>query len=90
MTLMSSEDSAHDLVLKFSPSRCVAVVALLTREVAVRSFAYDAHGTNSAVIHEHDKTLNQYFMLAQASPPMINYLTRILMSMCWYYCCVDC
>ena len=37
MTLISSEDSAHDFVVKFSPSMCVAVVASLTREVAVRS-----------------------------------------------------
>ena len=71
MTLISSEDSAHDFIVKFSPSVCVAVVASLTREVAVRSFAYHAHGTNPAVIHGHDKTLNQQCMLAQARPPMI-------------------
>ena len=70
MTLISSEDSAHDFIVKFSPSVCVAVVASLTREVAVRSFAYHAHGTNPAVIHGHDKTLNQQCMLAQARPPM--------------------
>ena len=40
MTLISSEDSAHDFIVEFSPSMCAAVVASLTREVAVRSFAY--------------------------------------------------
>ena len=70
MTLISSEDSVHDLIVKFSPSMCVAVVASLTREMAVRSFVYHAHGT-AAVIHGHDKTLNQQCMLAQARPPMI-------------------
>ena len=60
MTLISSEDSAHDFIVKFSPSVCVAVVASLTREVAVRSFAYHAHGTNLAVIHGHDKILSQH------------------------------
>ena len=39
MTLISSEDSAHDFIVKFSPSVCVAVVAFLTGEVAARSFA---------------------------------------------------
>ena len=37
MTLISSEDSAHDFIVKFSLSVCVAVVASLTSEVAVRS-----------------------------------------------------
>ena len=32
MTLISSEDSAHDFIVKFSPSVCVAVVASFTRE----------------------------------------------------------
>jgi len=32
MTLTSSEDSAHDFTMKFSPSVCVAVVASFTRE----------------------------------------------------------
>ena len=54
--------------MKFSPSACVAVVASLTREVAVQSFACDAHETDPAVIHGHDKTLNQQCMLAQARP----------------------
>ena len=70
ITLVGSEDSAHDFIVKFSPSVCVAVVASLTREVAVQSFAYHAHGT-AAVIHGHDKTLNQQCMLAQARPSMI-------------------
>ena len=70
-SLVGSEDSAHDFIVKFSPSVCVAVVTSLIREVAVRSFAYRAHGTNPAVIHGHDKTLNQQCMLAQARPSMI-------------------
>ena len=45
---------------------CVAIVASLTREVAVRSFVCDAHETDPAVIHGHHKTLNQQCMLAQA------------------------
>ena len=61
-------ESAHDFVVKFSPSACVAVVALLTREVAVRSFACDAHETVPAVIHGRDKTLNQQCMLTKARP----------------------
>ena len=39
MTLINHENSAHDLMEKFSPSVSVAVVASLTREVAVQSFA---------------------------------------------------
>ena len=35
MILISSEDSAHDFIVKFSPSVCVAVVASLTREMGV-------------------------------------------------------
>ena len=35
MTLVSARDSVHDLIVKFSPSVCVAVVASLTGEVAV-------------------------------------------------------
>ena len=45
MTLISARDSAHDFIVKFSPSMCVAVVAILTGEAAGQSFAYDAHGT---------------------------------------------
>ena len=75
ITLVGSEDSAHDFIVKFSPSVCVAVVASLTREVAVQSFAYHAHGT-AAVIHGHDKTLNQQCMLTQARPSLDdNHLT---------------
>ena len=59
MTLISSEDSAHDFIVKFSPSMCVAVVASLTREVAVRSFAYQLMEQKSAVIHGYDKTAMQ-------------------------------
>ena len=40
MTLISARDSAHDFIVKFSPSVCVAVVASLTGEMAARSFAY--------------------------------------------------
>ena len=36
-------------IVKFSPSVCVAIVASLTREVAVRSFAYHARGRNPAI-----------------------------------------
>ena len=58
MTLISSEDSAHDFIVKFSPSVCVAVVTSLTREVTVQSFVYHAYGKNPAVINGHDKTSN--------------------------------
>ena len=40
MTLISSEDSAHDFIVKFSPSMCAAVVASLIREEAAWNFAY--------------------------------------------------
>ena len=66
MTLMSSKDSALDFIVKFSPSVCVAVVATLTREVAVRSFAYQAHGINPADIHGHE---NQQIMHACSGSP---------------------
>ena len=56
MSLINSEDSTHDFIVKFSPSVWVAVVASLTKEVAVQSFTYHAHGTNPAVIHGHDKS----------------------------------
>ena len=53
---------------------CVAVVASLTGEMAVQSFAYHAHGTadsdkSQGLCAMHDKTLNQQWMLAQACPP---------------------
>ena len=67
MSLISSEDSALDFILKFSPSVCVAVVASLTSEVAIRSFAYYVHGTNPAVIHSHK--ISKLCMLAQARHP---------------------
>ena len=37
MTLITARDSAHDFIVKFSPSMHVAVVASLTREVVVRN-----------------------------------------------------
>ena len=40
MTLISSEDSAHDFIVKFSPSVCAAVVASLTGEEPAWNFAY--------------------------------------------------
>ena len=43
--LISTRDSVYDFIVKFSPSVCVALVASLTREMAVQSFAYHAHGT---------------------------------------------
>ena len=70
-----SRDSAHDFIVKFSSGVCVAIVASLTRKVAVQSFAYHTHGRNPAVIHGHDKTLRRQCMLAQALPLMINHLT---------------
>ena len=60
------------LIVKFSPSVCVAVVASLTGEVAVLSFAYHAHGTNLAVIHGYDKTAMH---ARSASSPDDNHLT---------------
>ena len=75
MTLINHEDSAHDFIVKFSPSVSVAVVASLTREVAVQSFAYHAHRRNPAVIHGHDKTINQQSMHTKAHLSMINHVT---------------
>ena len=34
MTLISARDSAHDFIVKFSPSVCVAVVTSFTGEMA--------------------------------------------------------
>ena len=55
MTLISTRDSAHDFIVKFSPSMGVAVVGSLTCEMAAQSFAYRAHGTTdgdkSDVVH---------------------------------------
>ena len=45
MTHKSARDSAHDFIVKFSPSVCVAIVASLTGEMVAQSFAYHAHGT---------------------------------------------
>ena len=48
MTLIIARDSAHDFIVKFSPSdeaRACSVVASLTGEMATQSFAYHAHGT---------------------------------------------
>ena len=49
MTLISARDSAHDFIVKFSPSVCVAythrIVVSLTGEMAAQSFVYHAHGT---------------------------------------------
>ena len=71
MTLISSEDSAHDFIVKFSPSVCVAVVASLTRDLAVQSYL-PCSWNKSYCYHGYDKKkLNQQCMLAQARPPMI-------------------
>ena len=85
MTLISARDSAHDFIVKFSPSLCVAVVAYLTGEMAAQSFAYHAHGTTEGDksywypwLVCHDKTLSQPCSLRltpSPPPPMINHLT---------------
>ena len=69
------KDSAHEFIVKFSPSVCVAVVAALTGEMAAQSFAYHAHGTaddDKSCCYPwfvcHDKTLNQQCMLAFCLP----------------------
>ena len=56
MILISARNSVYDFIVKFSPRvRVASGVASLTGEMAVRSFAYHAHGTadsdNPAVIH---------------------------------------
>ena len=47
--------SAHDFIVKFSPSVCVAIVASLTDKMAARSFVTmlmeQQTVTNPAVIH---------------------------------------
>ena len=37
MTLITTRDSAHDFIVNFSPSMCVAVVASLIGEIAASS-----------------------------------------------------
>ena len=39
-----ARDSAHDFIVKFIPSVCVALVASLTGEMTAQSFAYHVHG----------------------------------------------
>ena len=75
MTLISARDSAHDFIVKFSPSVCVAIIASLTGEMAAQSFANHVDGTadgDKSCCHPwfvcHDKTLNQLCMLAQSRP----------------------
>ena len=72
VTLISSKDSAHDFIVKFSPSVYVTVVASLTRsrDVAVRS-CLPCSWNKSCCYPWYDKTFNQQCMLAQARPPMI-------------------
>ena len=74
MTLISTRDSAHDFIVKFSPSMGVAVVASLTCKMAARSFAYHAHGTTDSDKSDviHGLCANQQYMLAQAGTPKIN------------------
>ena len=75
MTMITARDSAHDFIVKLSPSVCVAAVASLTGETAAQSFAYHGHGTadsdKSAVIHGlcASNTFNPQCMLAQACFP---------------------
>ena len=57
MALISTRDSAYDFIVKFSPSMCVAVVASLTGEMVVQSFAYHAHWTA-----DNDKFYGLYAM----------------------------
>ena len=65
---MLARDSAHDFIVKFIPSVCVALVASLTREMTAQSFVYHAHGRadsdkSQGLCAMHDKTLNQQCML---------------------------
>ena len=72
MTHISARHSAHDFIVKFSPSVCVATVASLTGEIAAQSFAYHDHGTADSdksccypwFVCPNDATLNQQCMLA--------------------------
>ena len=71
-----ARDSAHDFIVKLSPSMCVAVVASFTGEMAAQRFAYDAHRTadsDKSCCYPwfvcHDNTLNQQCMLTQVCPP---------------------
>ena len=68
MTIISARDSAHDFIVKFSPSMCVAVVASLTGEMNAQSFAYDTHMEQQTVTWFacHNKSA---MLIAQAHPP---------------------
>ena len=68
MTLISSNNSDHDFIVKFSPSVCVAVVASLTREVAVRSFAYQL--MEQILLLSVAMTKHQQCMHAPSSSPL--------------------
>ena len=78
----SQTDSPHNSSVKFSESVCVASVASLTEEIAVRStIAYHAHGTADGdkfccypwlVCHDIKSAMHCSLRLA---PTMINHLT---------------
>ena len=52
MTLISARDSAHDFIVKFSPSMGVAIVASLTvHEVLLTMLIEQQTVKNPAVIH---------------------------------------
>ena len=67
MTLISARDSAHELIVKFSASICVAIVAFLIGEMTVRCFVC------------RDKTLNQQCIAHSGLPPDdISHLTSFI------------
>ena len=83
---ISARDSAHDSIVKFSPSVCVAVVASFTGEMAARSHEVlltmlmeQQTVTNPAVICGLCAMTKHQIMLAQACPLMVNHLTSILL-----------
>ena len=70
MTLISARGSAHDFIVKFSPSVCVAVVASLTGEMAARSLL--------TMLMEQQTVTNPAVFCGLCA--MINHLTSIIYS----------
>ena len=71
MTLISTRDSGHDSIVKFSPSVCVAVVASFTwlQEVLATMLMEQQTVTNPAVIHDLCAMIKSTMHARSGSPP---------------------
>ena len=73
---MTARDSAHDFIVKYSPSVCITVVASMTAERVLLTMLMEQQTvTNPAAIRGLCAMTKHQCMLAQACLPMINHLT---------------